>query len=106
VSLQAILRETAYVASVTSTGPRGDPVYGAPVARKVRVEREQHMVLNARGEQVASAHRLWCLQPVNITDRVWLPGKNQNIAEQSLIPIAVSSASKFDGSTTLYRVDL
>lgn len=106
MSLARILRESAYVASVTSTDSRGNPVYGTPSVRKVRVERSQRMVMNARGEETPSSHRLWCLSPIALTDRVWLPGANTASAEASHLPLSVSAVSDFGGSRTLYRVDL
>lgn len=106
MSLASILRESAYVASVASTDSRGNPVYGTPVLRKVRVERGQRMVRNARGEEASSSHRLWCLEAVNITDRVWLPGASTSSAEASFTPLAISAVGDFAGARTLYRVDL
>lgn len=106
MSLARILRESAYVASVTSTDSRGNPVYGTPALRRVRVERSQRMVMNARGEESPSSHRLWCLEPIALTDRVWLPGETTSSAEASHLPLAISAVSDFVGSKTLYRVDL
>lgn len=106
MSIARVLRQTAYVASVTSTDSRGNPVYGTPEARRVRVERSQRMVMNARGEESPSSHRLWCLEAINLTDRVWLPGESTSSAEASHLPLAVTAVSDFAGSKTLYRVDL
>lgn len=106
MSLSSILRESAYVATVTSTDNRGNPVYGAPVLRKVRIERSQRMVTTARGEESPSSHRLWCLDPISLTDRIWLPGSSTSSSEASLTPLAVSAVSDFAGARTLYRVDL
>jgi hypothetical protein len=106
VSLARILSATAYVASVTGTDARGNPVYGAPAARAVRVEQQRRMVRNARGEEVASNHRLWCLETIALTDRVWLPGASTSSPENSYAPISVAAAADFAGARTLYRVDL
>lgn len=106
MSLARILNQTAYVATVTSTDSYGKPIYGTPAARSVRVEQKRQMATNARGDEVTSSHRLWCLQAINLTDRVWLPGSSTASADASFLPIAVSSVSPFDGSRTLYRVDL
>lgn len=106
MSLQGILRETAYVASVTGIDAWGKPVYGPPVARKVRVEQSKRMVVTAQGEEAPSSHRLWCLTALALTDRVWLPGVSSSSMERALAPLSVSSVSDFGGSRTLYRVDL
>ena len=106
MSLGSILRQTAYVASVTGTDSYGKPIYGTPVARAVRVEESRRMVHNAQGEETVSSHRLWCLEAVSITDRIWLPGTSTSSAEASRLPISVSAVSDFVGSRTLYRVDL
>lgn len=106
MSLARILNQTAYVASVTSTDSFGKPTYGPPAARAVRVEQASAMVTNARGDEVASSHRLWCLQPIKITDRVWLPGADTSSAEASSLPISVSSVGDFSNTRTLYRAAL
>jgi hypothetical protein len=106
MSLASWLTQTAYVASVTGVDQYGKPTYGSPVARKVRVELGTRMVTNARGEESPSKARLWCLQSVAITDRVWLPGADRTNAEMSGAPLAVSSVSDKSGSRTLCRVDI
>lgn len=106
MSIASWLTQTAYVASVTSTDQYGKPIYGTPVARKVRVELGSRMVTNAQGEESPSSVRLWCLQSVAITDRVWLPGIDRTNAELSGTPLAVSSVSDKSGSRTLCRVDI
>lgn len=106
MSLGNILRQTAYVASVTGTDAYGKPTYGTPVARAVRVEESRRMVLGSQGEETVSSHRLWCLTAIAITDRIWLPGTSTSSVEASRLPISVASVSDFAGSRTLYRVDL
>lgn len=106
MSLAAILRQTAYVASVTGIDAWGKPVFGPAVARKVRVEQSKRMVLTAKGEEAPSSHRLWCTEALQLTDRVWLPGVTPGSLEAALAPLAVSSVADFVGSKTLYRVDL
>ena len=106
MSVASWLTQTAYVASVTAIDQFGTPTYGAPVARKVRVETGVRMVTNARGEESPSNARIWCLQPVAITDRIWLPGLNSSIAELSATPISVSSVADKVGARTLYKVEV
>jgi hypothetical protein len=106
MSLASWLTQTAYVASVTSTDQYGKPIYGTPVARKVRVELGTRMVTSAQGEESPSSVRLWCLQSVAITDRVWLPGVDRTNAELGGTPLAVSSVGDKPGSRTLYKVEL
>lgn len=106
MSLASWLTQTAYVASVTSTDAYGKPVYGAAVARKVRVEQARSMVLKSTGEEAVAHHRLWCLDALALTDRVWLPGASAANAELSQLPLAVSSVSDKTGSRTLYKVEL
>lgn len=106
MNLARVLNQTAYVASVTGTDARGKPSYGAPVARKVRAEVRRTMVIKATGEEAVSTHRFWCVETVNLTDRVWLPGEDSSSAEASHLPLAVESASDFAGATTLWKVQL
>lgn len=106
MSLSRILNQTAHVASVTGLDSYGKPTYGAPVARSVRVEAKRTLVTNAAGEEAVSNHRMWCLEAIALTDRVWLPGANQSNAEASNVPLTVSSCSDFGNTRTLYRVEL
>lgn len=106
MSIASWLTQTAYVAPVTGIDAWGKPTYGAPVARKVRVESLRRMVTNAQGEESVSNHRLWSLDPIALTDRVWLPGANTASAEASNVPLSVAATSDKVGSRTLYRVDL
>jgi len=106
MSLARILNQTAYVASVTSLDAYGKPTYGTPVARSVRVEVKRQAVTNARGEEAVANHRLWCLEAIALTDRVWLPGASTASAEASNVPLTVSSCSDFGASRTLYKVEL
>lgn len=106
MSLARILNQTAYVASVTGLDGYGKPTYGAPVARSVRVEAKRSLVSNAAGEESVANHRLWCLEAIALTDRVWLPGADQSSAEASNVPLSVSSCGDFGGTRTLYQVDL
>jgi hypothetical protein len=106
MSMASILRETAYVASVTSTDAHGKPIYGPPVARKVRTEQLRRMVVSASGEEAVSNHRLWCATPIALTDRIWLPGASTSSAEASNLPITVTTVSDFSGARTLCKVEL
>lgn len=106
MSIEAWLTKTAYVAALTGIDQWGKPVYGPPVARKVRVEEQRRMVLTARGEEVPSNHRLWCLSAIAITDRVWLPGTSTSDVEKSLTPLSIASVSDKPGSRTLFKVEL
>lgn len=106
MSIASWLTQTAYVAPVTGIDAWGKPTYGPPVARKVRVEVLRRMVTNAQGEESVSNHRLWSLEPIALTDRVWLPGANTGSAEASHLPLSVSASADKVGARTLYRVDL
>jgi hypothetical protein len=63
-------------------------------------------VTKASGEEAVSSHRFWCLEAINLTDRVWLPGESTASPEASHVPLTVSSASDFAGATTLWKVEL
>lgn len=106
MSIASWLRQTAYRAAVTGTDSYGRPSYGAPAAFAVRVELESRVVRNAQGEEVQSTHKLWCLTPVGVTDRIWLPGLDSNNADLSKLPLAVMAAGDKSGSRTLYEVRL
>jgi hypothetical protein len=104
MSLARILRETAYVASLTGTDSYGKPLYGTPRPVLVRVEAKRTKVTNARGEEAVANHRIWCLEALLLSDRIWLPGAAR-IPETANLPFTVSSCGDFTGSRTLYRAE-
>lgn len=106
MSLARILNQVAYVAAVTGTDSYGKHTYGTPAARQVRVEAKRQLIATSRGEEAVANHRLWCLEAIALTDRVWLPGADQAIAEASNLPLSVSSVGDFSGTRTLYKVEL
>lgn len=106
MSLQSFMGETVYVASVTGVDAYGKATYETPRAISARVEPRRMMVRNARGEEAVSNFRIYSLVPVLLTDRLWMPGADSAVAEDSNVPISVSTSKDMRGLRALYRTDV
>jgi hypothetical protein len=104
--MAAWMTQTIHVASKTGVDSYGRPSYETPRAVKARVELRRRMVRNSSGEESVSSHVVYSLEPILLTDRVWLPGLNSATAEGSKLPLQVDASSDKPGARTLYRVDL
>ena len=106
MSIADWLQQRIQVASVTSTASTGDPVYGAPRTVRARVQLFQRMVRTATGEEASSTHRVYTLDPIRLTDRIWLPGTPSSSPEGSKVPLAVEAPTDKAAARTLYQTDL
>lgn len=105
MNFAAWLTQTVNVAPVSGIDQYGKPTYGPPVARQVRLEQRRTMVTTGRGEEAVANHRLWCAEPINLTDRIWLPGLSTADNEAAKLALTVSSSSDKPGARTLYKVE-
>lgn len=105
VSLAARLGTVLTVASVASTDATGKPTLGPKRTIRARVEARRQLVRNAQGEDAVATHRIFTLDPVALTDRVWLPGY-PTTEDGARTPLAVKADPDFDGTRVLYEVQL
>lgn len=105
MSLASWMQQTITLASETGRDAYGKPTYGATRTATARVERTRRMVRNGRGEDAIAQWRLYTLEVVALTDRIWLPGTGTAMAD-SFLPLAVVATSDKPGARTLYRVDI
>jgi hypothetical protein len=106
VSIAAWLNQTISVAQATGKDAYGKVTYGAPRTVAARVEVRRTVVRDGRGDEAVAQHRLWTLEAINLTDRIWLPGASSAVADASNLPLTVSSSADKLGSRTLYKVEL
>lgn len=106
MSIGGWLTSSISVASVTSTDGYGKPTYGAPTAVPARIEQHRTLVRKSNGEEAVANHVIYTLTPINLTDRLWLPGANTSLADQSNLPATVDSSPDKTGARTLYKVTL
>lgn len=106
MSIASWLQQTVHVASVTGVDSYGKSAFGAPRAVRARVEGTRRMVRRTSGDEAVASHVVYLLEEVKLTDRLWLPGKNTALADQSNVPLAVHSTPDKSGSRVLWKVEL
>jgi hypothetical protein len=106
VSIASWMTQSVYIASAVLRDSYGAVTYETPRLIGARVESSRRMVVNSRGEEAVSQHRIYTLDVILLTDRVWLPGKDRTDIEESDVPLSVAFSSDRVGSKTLYTVDL
>lgn len=105
MNLASWMVSTVYVASVTGKDSNGRLTYETPRAIKARVEQSRRLLRKANGDEVQGTHRIYSLDAIQVTDRVWLPGQNQAVVEGSRVPVALTASNNKSGSTLLYVAD-
>lgn len=88
-----LLTDTVTLASKTGRGSSGDPTYGSQSTIKARVEPVTRLVMGVDGNEKMASTRLISESAVQITDRVWLPGDDTAVANESKQPIKVGNAA-------------
>lgn len=96
----------ARVASVAGVDSYGTPTFGQPRSLWCRWQQLRRMARRANGEEVVVNHVLYTDAPVQLTDRVWLPGASTSNTEAARSPISVTASPDKTGSRTLYKVEL
>lgn len=107
MSIASWLTSSISVASVTgSPDAFGKPTYGSPVAVAARIEQQRTLVRKSNGEEAVANHVIYTSTAIALTDRIWLPGANTSLADQSNLPATVVSTPDKSGARTLYKVML
>lgn len=104
--ISAWLNQRIRVASESSRDGYGKPIYGTPREISARVERSSRLVRNARGEEVTSSARVYLLEAIGFSDRVWLDGDDFTSIDASRLPIAITTSIDKSATRALYRVDV
>jgi hypothetical protein len=72
--LVAMLTQTIYVAAATGANTHGEPTWGTPASRSVRIELSDRVIKGPRGEELVASHLIITTAAIGLRDRVWLPG--------------------------------
>mgnify|MGYP001437982469 CR=1 FL=1 len=74
--LRAQLRQTIYLSQVIGRDDFNQPVYGSPQPVACRISDLQKSIEDVAGNQVVAFAEIVVDVPVNLEDRIWLPGDN------------------------------
>lgn len=106
-SARKLLRQTIYVAEPTGRSRAGDRAHGAPVARAARVEPDQSVQdTSANGETVVSTYRIFLVEAVSQTAKIWLPGDDHTVEKLGRAPMRVAPIIDENGSVSHYEVSV
>ena len=100
------LVDTITVQSYSGRTKYGDPLYGPQFEVRARVEASTQLVRGIDGEERSSTHSIATETILRHKDRVWIPGKDTSNPDDSLSPIAISTASRKSGNGRFYMVFL
>ncbi len=96
--LVAQLKQTIYIASVTGADTKtGEPTYGTPVKHMARVSYTPQRIVSAEGVETVSTAQVAIEGEIAITDRIWLPGANQTVANDARYPLKVANPANERG---------
>lgn len=104
MNLARWLQQTITVAEPTgSRNANGDPVFGAQVSRRARVEAKTSLVRRADGTERRSDAVVYLDQAISTGARVWLPGALTTSTNAAREVLAVASSRRLHGSETLWE---
>lgn len=98
------LVDTITVASLASRTKFGDRVDGAQRELAARVEDRNESFADADGKEVFTSTWILSLDPITITDRIWLPAADPTKPEESRKPQRTHKARELDGDQITYEV--
>lgn len=100
------MNQPVYVSRYCGTTEHGDSNYSAPFLMYARVEPKRSIVYSPTGEEVVSDFKIYCLDRIGLSDRIWLPGKDQDDVRQSRTVKDIFEGIDEDGSTSHYEVSV
>ena len=98
-----LLTQSVTYSTKTGRSSDGSPTYGSQVTINARWEEKSQLVVNSEGAEVSALGRLICETEIPLLSRIWLPGYNTAVVNDSKKPIAKGKAQTPDGFT-LYEV--
>ena len=102
MSVFAWMCDTISVASQAGVTGSGDPTYAAARTLKARVVYGR----KAGNSENPPATVVYCESELVVTDRIWLPGANAAVANESLRPVSVERARDMRGARALWKATL
>lgn len=99
-----LMTDTITISSESGVDVNGDPTFGSQTTIKGRVENKNKIIKMIDGNEEISSHVFVTLSAVTMGTRVWLPGTNTAVANDSLRPLIIKKANSITGNGTLYEV--
>lgn len=96
--------------SSTEIGAKGDPAWGPQTTLRARVEKTFKMVRTPNGREIIASHVMATDEPVELTDRYWLPSIGGELADDTTsasaarAPLSVEVATDKAGKNAIFRV--
>jgi hypothetical protein len=106
MDISSRLTQTITLQSQTGSDQYSDATWGAQRPVSARVEPSNRRLVSAQGTVVTATHRLFTIEPVLTTDRLWLPDGDTSDATKARRPADISEEVDLDGNTSHFEVTL
>lgn len=100
------MNQEVYVSRYIGMTDFGDPEYSEPESISARVEPKRSITYSQTGEQVVSDYKIYCLDRISLSDRVWLPGKDLSDVRESRTVKDIFEGIDEDGTTSHFEVSV
>jgi len=105
MSLTDMLTQTVTIERFSGRDAYGQPQFSATqISSAARVESKMELVRDRDGDERVSSTQIVTLERVRPSDRVWLPGTDTTDPNDSIVPIAISSAQTPAGDIVIYHL--
>ncbi len=98
------MAQTIEVSVFSGVSNFGDPAYAAPVARTVRIEPIDMVVLSDNGEELKTSKAIYTSTAIGIQDRIWFPGDSSGDATLARLPKRIDELVDENGVLHHYEV--
>ena len=98
--------QTIDVATAAATrDAQGQPTWGSPASRSVRVERSDKVIPGPGGEELRTSHVIFTTAAIGLDDRIWMPGDSSATASLARRPMRVEPIpGELSGDTDHWEV--
>jgi hypothetical protein len=102
----AFRQQLSFKEPVGTRGAHADRDFSTSVLQtaNARVEPSQRVITNTLGEEAVTTHFAMVDRALSLFARVWLPGADASVDQQSRRPIRVDAAVDLDGATSHWEV--
>ncbi len=106
LDIRARLTETVTVKRISGHSAAGDPMYGAAVTMKARVERARLEASDGEGRRSSDAPDLYTVEALQIGELVWFAEDDTADVNDSHRVVACVPLKALDGTLTHYETRL
>ena len=92
------------VASATGASEYGDPTFGSQRQVRCRIIERRSTVRRSDGTETDSGHELRTLEPIQLGDRIWLPGADTSSPDAAKTPASVELTHSKAGTSRYFKV--